>query len=493
MKKMIISLLIAIVLPVACRNLDDVLNPTGLNFYGATTYAVGDLAVIYGVNGDRVMMIDPETGEMRLTELRASVKSTMLSADGRTMINLMDDMKTVGIFRQGQDEPKLIKLSNAANDMYISPDGRYAALFLNEELLDYTDSFEGLVSFNMLTILVFEKSGDPTVHTVTVGLKPSRINFNSVLDSETGETHTTRAAVTSISEVILLDLEALPELSKWNVPLTLNPAQVNNPVDVKLAAYSDGEEIVEKAVVITDDAAGDIIIVKNLDGERPSINIQSGISNPQHIFLTDDGSYAVVTSNSHGIAVLDLKEERTTSVILDHNVSEAISVAQPDTLLLYDIGRTPFVTFYNVAEDSAEVVNLDLEIFELHYIAGARYAVAFHTDLYYNGFFQATIIDTVEQKLVPLLLNPAPTQFFLSADGLTAYFLTEGKNTVIEMLHMPDNTRLSLTLPDTPVSSTVFADGQLLFVYDNPTGAYSLYRQNMLISEFDVMIRDLLQ
>lgn len=492
MKKLILTVLFAGMLQAACHNLDDKLEPTGLDFNGAMTYAVGDRAVVYGVNTDRVMVIDPETSEMHLTGLQnADLRAIGQSKDGKTQISLLYDMKTVAIFREGDDEPLALTLDNAANDMYISPDGRYVVLFINESFLSENTTFEGIVSFNMLSILDLSGSGAPKIYTVAVGLKPSWISFNNVPDAETGEPVTTRAAVASISEVILLDLTALPEIRKWDVPLTLNQSQVNNPVGVAMAAYEDEEEIVEKVVVITDDSAGDIIIVKNLDGDQPLINIQSGIGNPQRILLTASGRYAIVTANSKSIAVLDLKEERSMVITFDHLVSNAIPVKDDeDTFILYSDSQ--FVTFYNIAEDDTEVLNLDLDILEMKYEPGLRYAIAFHTDSY-NNFFQATIIDTVERKLSPLLLNPGPSEFYLSSDGLTAYFLTESNKSKLEIMYIPDNTRLSLQLPATPVSSTIFNDGRLLFIYDYPTGAFSLFEQGTLTSQFDVMINNVLQ
>ncbi len=416
----------------------------------------------------------------RNTVTRVSVPSlevitTEVGVDPEAVLTTEDYTRAV-TFNAGSDSVSIIDAASLAvteveirpnlNTMEMSPDGRWALLYRDENGEDY-DADGGVVSYNDLSIVDLDNA---THYLQIVGAYPQDVQFSE--DSRL-------AVVVSDAYLCVIDLTD-PSAEPRRIPLTTET--VDPPEAEEVLLVPDG------SYAFVRQFGASTLLVVNLETEEVS-DLMVGES-PTDLDLTPDGEHAVaVARGSNELWIYELADLEATPDVLDlpkdHVFGSVLISPTASKALVYSTASGASVAAaWELATGEIIPYSLVKPIATAAIAPNGETALIFHdkdngTDVssesdFYNKY-GLTMVALEDFFQAAYELPGEPTGFSSAEEGDVGYFIMEGQP-LLEVMNYDALSYEEVDLGSDPVYVGVLPESRLAYVnQEHELGRLSFY------------------
>jgi len=390
-------------------------------------------------------------------------------------VETTEDYTRAVTFNAGSDSVSIIDAETLAvtsvdvrpnlNTLRLSPDGRWALLYHDEDGDDY-DNGDGVASFNEVSMVDLVNA---TATVKVVGFNPREIQFTA---------DGSRAIVVSDAYLGILDLSS-PDADPERI--ALSDDTVDPPEAEEVLLVPDGSYAFVRQFGV------DYILVVDLDTEAVQ-PLHVGL-NPTDLDLTPDETHAIaVARGSNELWIYDLADvfaEPRVVTMPDGEVFGSV-VMSPDNLraLLYSTASgVSHVASWDLATDEIEVYGLVKPVASVSIAPDGATALLFHdkdngdvdsSSVFYNHY-GLTMVSLSDFFTNPLLLEAEPVSVATDDEGDLGYFIMDGQP-YLEILHFQDLYYDEEPLASDPVFVGVLPESRTAYVnQEHPLGRMSFY------------------
>ena len=383
---------------------------------------------------DFVFIANPDRDTLTRVSVPEMEVITVAVGSHPSVVATTSDFSRAVVFNEGSDDVSIVEAESLTvrtvavrddlNQLLLSPDGRFAICFHDEDAVDPDDPEpEGAQSFSEVSVLDL----DSGVHTpMVVGFDPKQVLFDDAGD---------RALVVSDAYLGVIDLRADPP-ALHRIALTSDT--VDPPVAEEVVLTPDGSAALVRQFGAT------VLLAIDLDTEQVS-PVDVG-ANPTDLDVMPDGIHAIAISRAaHEAWIYDLSDPTAEAQVVPlptELVVGGISISATGTeALLYSTAahEALYATWDLTAadlRDGFEVHGLVKPISSVQISPTGETALFLHTeedadgmdpDSPFFGQWALTVVDMSDQFQSPLLLKDELRGFSETEDGTLGFFILDNQ------------------------------------------------------------------